>query len=218
MDKFINIILNPYVYFVAMALIIVGITQLLKLIPKFKDNNWNLSFPVVLGYASSFIWGACTKFDFTNVGFLIAYGTGITSLSTLLYSLGKKIFSKNYKITEEIKKNPIYQYLSDVFTIEMKGFKEMTTFEKYGIIVATVKSMAKVFDLAKEKKYDEAKIELKNVLSKFVDISSLGNKLDEFIEKLKNGEFNIAESEEISKVIETIEKIGEATSTEKKEI
>lgn len=194
MEKVIAIIQNEYVFTILAALVIMGITQLIKLIPCFKDNNWNISFPVLFGYIAAFGWALWTKeVPLDQIDKLMAYGTGIATLSATLYGIFKKLFNKNYKMDKEIKGSELYSYLQNLFVMDIKDFGNKTTSEKYSYIVGIASDFKNVPELLKEGKKEEAAQEVAKVLSKFLTSGDINKSVDNLLEILKK-EYKLPET------------------------
>lgn len=204
MEKVIAIIQNEYVFTILAALVIMGITQLIKLIPCFKDNNWNISFPVLFGYIAAFGWALWTKeVPLDQIDKLMAYGTGIATLSATLYGIFKKLFNKNYKMDKEIKDSELYSYLQNLFVMDIKDFGNKTTSEKYSYIVGIASDFKNIPELLKEGKKEEAAQEVAKVLSKFLTSGDINKSVDNLLEILKK-EYKLPET--INKNVETLVK------------
>ena len=204
MEKVIAIIQNEYVFTILAALVIMGITQLIKLIPCFKDNNWNISFPVLFGYIAAFGWALWTKeVPLDQIDKLMAYGTGIATLSATLYGIFKKLFNKNYKMDKEIKDSELYSYLQNLFVMDIKDFGNKTTSEKYSYIVGIASDFKNIPELLKEGKKEEAAQEVAKVLSKFLTSGDINKSVDNLLEILKK-EYKLPET--TNKKVETLVK------------
>ena len=204
--KLLEIFSNPYVFLVASALVIIGLTQLIKLIPCFRNNNWNISFPILFGYCAAFGWALMTNLDIsTNLETLIPYGTGIGTLSTTLYGILKKIFNKNYKMENEIEKSELYTYLSNLFTLDIKDFNNKTLAEKYSYIVSVASDLKDVIGLLQENKKIEAVQKAKIILNKFLTTGNLDVSANSLIDILKK-QYNIPEVKKQENTINTLVK------------
>lgn len=193
MEKFLEILLNPYCYLVVSALIIVGLTQLIKLIPWFRNNNLNVSFPVIFGFGAAFGWAVLTKLDIpTNMEVIMAFGTGIGTLAVTLYGILKKLFNKNYKMENTIEKSELYTFLSNLLSVDVMGFKDKTMTEKYSFIVSIASNLKGVIDAIQNKNTDNVKMEVRNILNKFVSSGSVETSLQGLMDILKK-EYNIPE-------------------------
>lgn len=193
MEKVITIIQNEYVFAILAALVIMGITQLIKLIPYFKDNNWNISFPVLFSYIAAFGWAMWSKkVEVNQVDVLVAYGTGIATLSATLYGIFKKIFNKDYRMNKEIENSELYSYLQNLFVLDIKEFNNKTTSEKYSYIISVVSDFKNVPELLKEGKKTEAAQEIAKVLSKFLTSGDINKSVEGLLEAFKK-EYKIPE-------------------------
>lgn len=193
MEKFLEIVSNPYVFLIGSALLIMGLTQLIKLIPLFRNNNWNISFPVLFGYGAALGWGFLCKIDIqANMDTLIMFGTGIGTLSTTLYTIFKKIFSKDYKMTNEIETNELYKFLSDLFTVDVKNFKDKTTAEKYSYIISIASELKDVVAKLKAGDKQGATQDVVKALSKFLNSGDLVVSANNLIEILRK-EYKVPE-------------------------
>ena len=182
MEKVLEIILNPYCYIFVAALVIMGLTQLIKLIPCFKDNNWNISFPVVFGYAAAFGWAILTKYEIqTNIEILLAFGTGIGALSSTLYGIIKKLFDKNYKIEKEIENSDIYKFLNNLFSADVKNFTDKPLLEKLNYIKNIAEGIKGIVDNYKSGDREELKSQINVFLGKFLSTGTFTESLDIFM-------------------------------------
>ena len=182
MEKVLEIILNPYCYIFVAALVIMGLTQLIKLIPCFKDNNWNISFPVMFGYVAAFGWAILTEYEIqTNIEILLAFGAGIGALSSTLYGIIKKLFDKNYKLEKEIENSDIYKFLNNLFSADLKNFADKPILEKLTYIKNIAEQIKRIVENSKTGNKEELKSQINVFLGKFVSTSTFTESLDIFM-------------------------------------
>ena len=182
MEKILEIILNPYCYIFVAALVIMGLTQLIKLIPCFKDNNWNISFPVMFGYVAAFGWAILTEYEIqTNIEILLAFGAGIGALSSTLYGIIKKLFDKNYKLEKEIENSDIYKFLNNLFSADLKNFADKPILEKLTYIKNIAEQIKRIVENSKTGNKEELKSQINVFLGKFVSTSTFTESLDIFM-------------------------------------
>ena len=182
MEKVLEFILNPYCYIFIAALVIMGLTQLIKLIPCFKDNNWNISFPVVFGYMAAFGWAILTQYEIQpNIEILLAFGTGIGALSSTLYGIIKKLCDKDYKMEKEIENSDIYKFLNNLFSADVKDFANKPIIEKLTYIKKIVEEIKNIIDNSKVETKEELKSQINVFLGKFLSTNTFTESLDIFM-------------------------------------
>lgn len=207
MEKVLEFILNPYCYIFLSAFVIMGLTQLIKFIPCFKNNNWNISFPVLFGYVASFGWAILTQYEIeANLEKILAFGAGIGALSSVLYSIIKKMFDKNYKAEEQLENNEIYKFFNGILSSDIEGFKDKTVLEKFDFIKGIVKDVKRIAENSKVESKDELKKQIDVFVGKFLSTDTLGDAINNLMEIVEKNYKLPLKKEEENKKEEILEK------------